>query len=299
LAEVLAYREAIDAQVFRILSSGPGDRSLKLPWTEIRDRIALGLQHEAQHQELLLTDILHIFGSNPLHPVYGGNAPVLAEMPKTAVEIEFPGGLTRIGWEGEDFAFDNERPAHPVYLQPFKILSRPVTNADYLEFIEDGGYQNPRLWLSDGWDWVLREGCHAPLYWEKGCEFRFTLSGMQPIAMNEPVCHLSYYEADAFARWKGARLPTEFEWEHAVRSRSLSMHGVGQVWEWTSSAYLPYPGFREFSGDFGEYNGKFMSGQMVLRGGSIASPLGHVRHSYRNFFQPSARWQFTGLRLAL
>jgi ergothioneine biosynthesis protein EgtB len=263
----------------------------------------LGLQHEAQHQELLLTDILHIYGSNPLRPAYNGTAPVFAEMPTRSEWIEIPGGLQKIGWGEESFAFDNERPAHSVYLHPFKIATRPVTHGDYIEFIEAGGYQNPLLWLSDGWDLVQREGWKAPLYWEKDASsksfYRFTFSGMQRVHLNEPVCHLSYYEADAYARWRGARLPTEFEWEHAVKTRSISMCGVGQNWEWTSSAYLPYPGFRPFIGDLGEYNGKFMSGQMVLRGGSIASPPGHIRHSYRNFFPPSARWQFTGVMLAL
>lgn len=302
LAEIYAYREMVDAQVFRILSSGSGDPNLGMSWTDLCERIVLGLHHESQHQELLLTDILHIFGSNPLRPAYSGSVPSLVEMPRRSEWIDFPGGLQKIGWEGEEFAFDNERPAHPVYLQPFKISSRPVTNGDYLEFIEAGGYKNPRLWLSDGWDIVQKEGWEAPLYWEleeKGPPvYRFTLSGVQRIQENEPVCHLSYFEADAFARWKGARLPTEFEWEHAARSRRIAISGVGQTWEWTSSAYLPYPGFQTFRGDLGEYNGKFMSGQMVLRGGSIASPPGHIRHSYRNFFPPSTRWQFTGVRLA-
>jgi ergothioneine biosynthesis protein EgtB len=302
LAEVLAYRDHVDAQMFRVLSAGAGDPSLQMSWADLRERIILGLQHEAQHQELLLTDILHIFGCNPLRPAYAGTAPVFAEMPKRAEYVEFPGGLQRIGWEGEDFAFDNERPSHPVYLQPFRIMSCPVTNGEYLEFIEAGGYHQPRYWLSDGWDIVQREGWEAPLYWETEGDalptHRFTFSGVQRIVENEPVSHLSYFEADAYARWKGARLPTEYEWEHAVRSRAIAMNGVGQTWEWTSSAYLPYPGFRTFTGDLGEYNGKFMSGQMVLRGGSIASPLGHIRHSYRNFFPPSARWQFTGVRLA-
>lgn len=293
LDEIRRFREQVDSGIFRLLSSG-------LEWGQVRSRIELGLHHEEQHQELLLTDIKHILGGNPLRPAYRTGAERFSEHETSVSFVDFKGGVQKAGWSGDGFCFDNELPEHSVYLAPFSLASHAVSQGEYLEFMEAGGYRNPLFWLSDGWDHVEREGWSAPLYWEmrEGRWWVYALSGLRSVCANEPVRHLSFYEADAYARWKGCRLPSEFEWEHAVRTQRENFQGLGEVWEWTSSAYLPYPGFHPFKGEFSEYNGKFMSGQMVLRGGSIASPAGHVRHSYRNFFPPSARWQFSGLRLA-
>jgi ergothioneine biosynthesis protein EgtB len=286
--------------------------------------VELGLQHEQQHQELLLTDILAAMAENPLRPAVwprAGSAAAVRTAPAMG-GTQRPGGLYEIGHGGAGFAFDCERPRHPVFLPPHEIADRPVTNGEWLRFIEAGGYETPNLWLSDGWDWVRRECVSAPLYWERDGDMwrRFGLDGLHPVDPAEPVCHVSYYEAEAFARWAGARLPTEAEWEAAaatadptsgnqldgagaVRPRAAPdgrgpRQLYGDVWEWTGSAYLPYPGFTPEEGTVGEYNGKFMINQMVLRGGSCATPRGHVRPSYRNFFYPHQRWQFCGVRLA-
>jgi ergothioneine biosynthesis protein EgtB len=286
LEEIHAYRAQVDAAMMRAC----GDDTL-------RDAIVLGLHHEQQHQELILTDIKHAFFSNPLLPSYR-SAPAT---PRAAQKLEWlrhEGGTVTIGHDGDGFAFDNETPRHPVLLQPFAIASRPVSNGEYQAFIADGGYRRAEFWLSDGWARVLDENWEAPLYWLKdgdGHESVFTLSGLQSLDPHAPVEHVSFYEAAAYAAWAGARLPTEFEWEAA--SRSLGQ-GVGEVWEWTRSSYDPYPGFKPFAGIAAEYNGKFMVGQMVLRGGSTATPAGHIRPSYRNFFPAQARWQFSGIRLA-
>ncbi|WP_042885253.1 ergothioneine biosynthesis protein EgtB [Cupriavidus necator] len=316
LDEVLAYREGVDDSMMSLLGKAQTDDEAAL--------ITLGLQHEQQHQELLLTDILHLFAQNPLRPAFAPEltAPVIAD-PRPAPDwIGFDGGVVEIGHGGEDFAFDCEGPRHKVYLQPFLLCSHPVSNRQWFEFIEDGGYQTGGLWLSDGWRWVCEQGIQAPLYWEarEGTWWQMTLRGMHPVDPDSPVTHVSFYEAEAFARWAERRLPTEAEWEHAARSlpatgnfvegRALrplpdrqSTSGVlrqmfGDVWEWTGSAFLPYPGFRPRAGAVGEYNGKFMSGQMVLRGGSCVTPESHIRATYRNFFYPHQRWQFTGVRLA-
>ena len=290
LQEILAYRQHVDAAMETLLRGWPGPTP---PLVE------LGLNHEQQHQELILTDIKYLLGSQPLKPAYF-QAPPDPLTPVPALDwIPFNEGLREIGHEGASFAFDNEGPRHKVFLQAFELASRPVNSGEYLQFIDDGGYARPELWLSDGWDAVRKQGWAAPLYWRESDDGWkvFTLHGEQDLAPRKAVCHLSHFEADAFARWAGARLPTEFEWEIASHHQGLSRM-FGGVWEWTGSAYLPYPGFHPGEGAVGEYNGKFMSGQMVLRGGSAATPEGHVRPSYRNFFPPAARWQFSGLRLA-
>jgi ergothioneine biosynthesis protein EgtB len=270
--------------------------------------IELGIHHEEQHQELVLTDIKYNLYSNPQRPAYSVGFAEL-ESPQRRDEtsrswILFDEGVRNIGWEKSTFAFDNERPRHRVFFEPFRISSHPVTNGDFLEFIEAKGYQRPEFWLSDGWATVQKNGWSLPLYWEKTPHSVsiFTLQGMRPLRSDDPVMHLSHYEADAFARFRGKRLPSEMEWEVAANRRSTelakSLDGVGKTWEWTSSAYLPYPGFQPFVDQLGEYNGKFMSNQMVLRGGSLATPPLHSRPTYRNFFPPESRWQFTGMRLA-
>ncbi len=299
------------------------------------DLITLGIHHEQQHQELIVTDVKNGLWTNPLRPAYRATTKSSPQRPVSPLSWQsFAEGIYPIGFAVDSFAFDNEGPTHNVYLQRFHLASRLATNGEYLEFMRDGGYSNPLLWLSDGWDCVRANQWTAPLYWEQrdGEWWNYTIEGMQPLRLDEPVCHVSFYEADAFARWSGGRLPMEFEWETAARSCAIvgnfqdsellhpqpasqnppvptaGMSGApgrqpltqmfGDVWEWTGSAYTPYPGFKPAAGAVGEYNGKFMCNQMVLRGGSCATPLSHIRATYRNFFPPHVRWQFMGVRLA-
>lgn len=316
LSEILAFRQHVNQAMDRFLEAGAPEDAL--------DRIQLGLHHEQQHLELIATDIKHAFFTNPLHPAFAEGRLPAAEMPAPPINwVSFEGGLVEIGDDESEFCFDNETPRHRVFLEPYQLASRLTTCAEYLTFMEDGGYQRPELWLSEGWDTVEREHWQAPLYWRKDEAGRwqiFTLRGWQPLeTLSEtPVCHVSLFEADAFARWAGKRLATEFEWEHAASSLAIGgnllEHGVlhptsaaagpglqqvfGDVWEWTASAYTGYPGYKPLPGALGEYNGKFMSSQMVLRGGSCVTPASHLRASYRNFFQPATRWQFSGIRLA-
>ncbi len=330
LEDVRRYRQRIDESVLALIERGPGGAGTG--GDDVRARIVLGLHHEQQHQELLLTDIKHLFGGHPDRPRYRArppSAPRPAARDATSAPapawISRPGGVIEIGVaapgaDGEPFAFDNESPRHQVLLRPYALASRLVTCGDYRGFISDGGYRRPELWLSDGWAEVVAERRERPFYW--GAETLFTLDGERPIRDDEPVVHVSYYEADAFARWAGARLPTEMEWEAAAAAVPVAaddnladtrafhprpdggdarggIHQLfGDVWEWTASAYAPYPGYRAAPGALGEYNGKFMSAQMVLRGGSCATPRTHIRPSYRNFFPAAARWQFSGIRLA-
>ena len=291
LADVHAYRAAVDGAVHAFVT-----RATPAQYAQAAPVIELGLQHEQQHQELLLTDILHLMSLNPLRPaVLDGEPP-----PSPVVApgwIEHPGGVVGIGHDGAGFAYDNEGPRHPVQVSPYALANRVVTNAEYQQFIDDGGYRHPALWLSDGWAAVQAQGWQAPLYWlDDGREF--TLYGAQPRRPDAAVRHLSFYEAAAYAEWAGARLPTEFEWEAAVAGQAPPAQADGVVWQWTRSAYAPYPRYRPLAGPAGEYNGKFMVGQLVLRGGSSATPPGHARITYRNFFPPAARWQISGLRLA-
>jgi ergothioneine biosynthesis protein EgtB len=317
LDEVRGYRDEIDARMMRAFERGRFDDAS-------RQVIELGLQHEQQHQELLLTDIKHAFACNPLRPAYRDD---LVHARGAAVALDwqrFDEAIVEIGapsWpQTERFAYDNESPRHRVLSLPFALATRPVTNAEFRAFIDEGGYRTPTLWLSAAWARIQEEGWTRPLYWSEDLEREFTLAGVREIDPHAPVCHLSYYEADAFARWAGARLPTEIEWERAAAMRAPSADAnfaerdalhpqsaaaaeamrqlYGDVWEWTSSAYTAYPGYRPWPGTLGEYNGKFMCGQWVLRGGSCASAREHLRASYRNFFFPPDRWQFSGLRLA-
>jgi ergothioneine biosynthesis protein EgtB len=289
-AEVAAYRAAVDAAMAELLRDPPA---------EAVPLIELGLHHEEQHQELLLTDILHALSGNPLRPAYdiGWREPPGAV--GAAGMLDGPEGVVEIGHAGADFAFDNETPRHRTYLAPFRIADRLVRNGEWLAFMEGGGYRDALLWMSDGWSACQAEGWEAPLNWEQrdGTWWQFGLGGMRPIDPLLPVRHISWYEADAFARWAGKRLPTEQEWEAAEALPGFA-EASDIAWQWTGSAYRPYPGFTPWAGAVGEYNGKFMIGQMILRGGSLATPPEHVRPSYRNFFPPGARWQFTGLRLA-
>jgi len=311
--EVYRYRAYVDEGMRSLLSTTLSP--------DLRDLITLGLHHEQQHQELLLTDIKHIFAINPLRPAYRSDLSHSNGISPSKVSwLDYPGNLYSIGFQGEGFAFDNEMPAHPVYLQDFWLAPRLVTNGEYLEFIEAGGYQQAEHWLSEGWATIQSQQWAAPLYWEKqdGEWWVMTLGGMRPLNLDEPVCHVSLFEADAYAHWAGKRLPTEAEWEVAAATVPIQgnlleadhLHPIpaagvtrpdqfyGDVWEWTQSAYLPYPGFKTAPGAVGEYNGKFMCNQWVLRGGSCVTPPRHIRPTYRNFFPPSARWQFTGIRLA-
>jgi ergothioneine biosynthesis protein EgtB len=333
LDQILAYRAHVDEGIERLLESGPAEEALR--------RIELGVNHEEQHQELLLTDILHAFFTNPLRPAYAGSE---WETPRFQNQdlghpgfLDFDGGLRQVGFAGDGFCFDNELGRHQVWLGPYSLANRLVTCGEYLAFMADGGYSRPELWLSAGWATVKERGWRAPLYWSEESGKRdgdwsvFTLRGTMPLddLLDAPVSHVSYYEAEAYARWAGRRLPTEFEWEATVEGEPIEGnlldsrrllpspaanlnqdHGraqhqdqsptrwYGDCWEWTGSAYLPYPGFKPLEGALGEYNGKFMSGQMVLRGGSCVTPQRHIRSSYRNFFSPDTRWQFSGIRLA-
>ncbi len=336
VAEVWQYREHVDDAVISRLHDVRSDE-----WTSVEAVVELGIQHEQQHQELMLTDIKHAFSLNPLAPPYRETG--FARQHPQPEELrwwECTGGIVKIGHDGTDFAYDNEQPRHRVFLEPFALADRLITVGEYLEFVQDGGYQRPELWLSEGWAAVQHHGWSAPLHWRRvdGQWMEFTLAGMQPLDLARPVCHVSYFEADALARWRGARLPSEAEWEVAADAsadrcssrgfvdrllpRGAAIHPtvapecsggcrssvepvhieprqmLGDVWEWTSSAYAPYPGYRPPDGALGEYNGKFMCNQYVLRGGSCASSSDHLRVTYRNFFPTAARWQFSGIRLA-
>ena len=313
LAEVMRYRAAVDAALLERLEAG----SLSEEQLAV---VEVGLHHEQQHQELILTDLKHLFAENPLAPAYrerpGGEA---ARPPAPLGWKEHGGGVRWIGHDGASFAFDNETPRHRVFVDDFAVGTRLVTNGEFLEFVADRGYERPELWLSEGWDAVRAGGWLAPLYWRREDDrwLAATLAGLEPVRPEEPVCHVSYFEADAYARWAGARLPSEAEWEIAAAREPVAGNFVesgrlhpaaapsdeasqlfGDVWEWTASPYAPYPGYRPLAGALGEYNGKFMVNQMVLRGGSCLSPATHLRASYRNFFPPGARWQMSGIRLA-
>ena len=315
VSEIYCYREEVDERVCNLIAE-----CTRRDWAEIAARIELGLHHEQQHQELLLMDIKHVFATNPLLPSYRPTAPLETFDAPPLRFVSLEGGIASVGHKGDAFCYDNELPRHQSLLRPYRLANRCVTNDEYANFIADGGYQRSELWLSDGWATVQARGWTAPLYWEAEGEgwAEFRLAGLQPIDPNTPVVHVSYYEADAFARWAGHRLPTEAEWEvvaeqHPIRGNFVEsglLHPrpardgefveqiFGDVWEITKSPYTAYPGFRPLEGSLGEYNGKFMSGQMVLRGGSCVTPQDHMRSSYRNFFLPDQRWSFQGFRLA-
>lgn len=318
VAEVYAYRAYVDEHVLALLATASAD-TLR----DLAPLVEIGLYHEQQHQELLLTDIKHVFSVNPLRPVYRPPAPAPAVAVPALAWVDFDEGLYEIGYNGAGFFYDNEGPRHRYFLNAYRLANRLVTNGEYLAFMEDGGYEKPERWLSMGWATREAQGWEAPFYWEKrgGRWMQFTLSGLRAVALDEPVCHVSYFEADAYARWAGARLPTEHEWEVAARTTPVAGNFVeearyhpvstaasaaaspllqiyGDVWEWTRSPYAPYPGYEPLPGALGEYNGKFMCNQFVLRGGSCATSISHIRPTYRNFFPPDARWQFMGIRLA-
>ena len=320
VAETYHYRTSVDDCLTKLLE-GADDSLLD----DVEPVLVLGLNHEQQHQELLITDIKHVFAQNPLYPVFEPAREEKRQATRVAQQkfIEFDEAMVTIGHSGAAFSYDNEGPQHRTFVPAFSLSNRPVTNGEYLAFIDAGGYTRPEFWLSLGWTTVQEQRWHAPLYWVKREDgwWNFTLSGFRPVDEAEPVTHISYFEADAYANWDGARLPTEFEWERAAASQPIDGNFVdterfhparapkhsndgqlfqiyGDVWEWTRSAYLPYPGYRAVAGALGEYNGKFMCNQMVLRGGSCATSSDHIRPTYRNFFQPEKRWQFTGLRLA-
>jgi ergothioneine biosynthesis protein EgtB len=285
--EVYDYRRYVDERMAALIDAGP-DPALK-------QLIVLGLNHEQQHQELLYTDIKYILGHNPLFPAWTNRDIDEDSASGASGFLSIPAGVYEIGYQGDGFCFDNELAPHKVYLNEYQISAGLVTNAEYLAFMEAGGYENFGYWHAEGWDWVKNQGTGAPLYWHfiDGGWRNYTMAGPRPVDPEQPVCHINYYEAAAFAAWRGCRLPTEWEWEAAS-----GRFGWGKRWEWTESAYLPYPGFKKAAGAIGEYNGKFMVSQMVLRGASVATPGGHSRPTYRNFFHPPLRWQFTGIRLA-
>jgi len=314
--EIYRYRAHVDEHMLALLHDDGADL-----WPTVRQRLEIGINHEQQHQELLLTDIKLNLGANPLRPAYRSDLPQTSQASAPGLDwFAFPGGICEIGHQGDGFAYDNESPRHRTYLNRYRLASRAVTNREYLAFIEEGGYSKPEFWLSDGWSTVKRLDWSGPMYWEKidGELWQYTLGGMRKLNLDEPVCHVSYYEADAFAAWAGKRLPSEAEWEVAARELAVAgnlrdsgylqpavampgeglLQMFGDVWEHTASPYQPYPGFKPAAGALGEYNGKFMSGQMVLRGGSCVTPSDHIRASYRNFFHPHERWQFQGFRLA-
>lgn len=317
IEEVFLYRKHVNEHIERLI-----DREEFPEKEKVIELMQIGMQHEQQHQELLITDIKYNFSCNPILPVYQNREYITETEIRDTEFVRLNGGLVEIGKDGETgFSFDNERPRHKVWLEPFSLAETPVTNGEFLLFMKDGGYEKPEYWLSDGWAAVKKEKWNSPLYWfEENGEWKyFTLSGARKISLSEPVCHVSYYEADAYARWAGKRLPTEAEWEHAMENSSLSGHfaeeghfhpaagekqletfqkAFGDVWEWTMSPYVPYPKSKPLEGALGEYNAKFMCNQMVLRGGSCATSSTHIRPSYRNFFQPDKRWQFSGFRLA-
>ena len=313
--EIMQYRAYVNEHMVQFMN----DHGLP---EHLKNAFEIGLNHEQQHQELMVYDIKHILGINPLAPVYRSfngesSSPDLAEK-----YLEVPADIYRVGFQGEGFHFDNEEGSHRVFLESYRVLDRLITAGEFIEFIEDGGYQNFNHWLMEGFEWVKKENIRAPFYWYKKDDvwMHYTLSGLEEVNPNEPVTHINFYEADAFAKWKGKRLPTEFEWEVACKMhqtevpntanflgernyRTMPRQGsdyqfYGDVWEWTNSAYLPYPGYSKAEGALGEYNGKFMVNQMVLRGGSFATMCNHIRPTYRNFFHPHLRWHFTGLRLA-
>jgi ergothioneine biosynthesis protein EgtB len=292
--DVARYRAHVDAAVERLIDTVSDDAA-----DAVFSILEIGLNHEQQHQELLLTDILHAFAQNPTDPVYDAHYKMPCSAPGPRGFVPVPSGVHAIGHVGDGFCFDNETPRHDVLINDMRIARHLVTNADWLEFIEAGAYRTPSLWLSDGWAMVQAEGWQAPGYWREidGAWRTMTIAGLKPVDPNAPVLHVSYYEADAFARFAGKHLPSEAEWEVAARSGMLA-DAFGIAWQWTRSAYLPYPGYRAVEGALGEYNGKFMVSQMVLRGSSLATPAGHERVTYRNFFYPPARWQFSGVRLA-
>lgn len=288
VADVYRYRQYVDQEMETLIGSG----NLQ---NEAEELLVLGLNHEEQHQELLYTDIKYILGHNPLFPVYDKNATERKREERPAKMHSFSGGVFQIGFQGEGFCFDNEHGRHSVYLNDFEISDLLVTNGEYLLFMKDGGYRNFQYWHAEGWDWVKQTAAASPLYWHliEGNWMHYTLQGLKKVSAEDPVCHINYYEAAAYAAWRGMRLPTEAEWE--VASARFSW---GNRWEWTESAYLPYPGFRKAAGAVGEYNGKFMVNQMVLRGASEVTSPGHSRNTYRNFFHPHLQWQFSGIRLA-
>ncbi|HZU39183.1 MAG TPA: ergothioneine biosynthesis protein EgtB [Gemmataceae bacterium] len=317
VAEIGGYRKHVDRCMEKLLASLPAKHR-----NPIESTVVLGCHHEQQHQELILTDLKHAWALNPLDPVYRPALPERGSVPSHRW-LSVPGGVVWLGHDGQGFAFDNEGPRHQAFVQSFQLASRLVTNGEYLGFIQDSGYRRPELWLSDGWATRQASGWEAPLYWEPrdGEWWQVTLAGRRPVKASEPVCHVSYYEADAFARWAGARLPTEAEWETAAQTLPLAGHFLdagyyhpaagaavddggplyqlfGDVWQWTASPYTAYPGYQPAAGALGEYNGKFMVNQLVLRGASCATPRSHARHTYRNFFPPDVRWQFSGIRLA-
>ncbi|HKJ44508.1 MAG TPA: ergothioneine biosynthesis protein EgtB [Balneolales bacterium] len=316
--EVYEYRHYIDEQMSTLLEYPPIN-----DLTRLYEVTEIGLNHEQQHQELMITDIKHVFSMNPLYPAYRHREVKLSSVIPVLHWVDFDGGLMKTGHDKDGFCFDNELPRHNTYIHSFQLANRLITNAEYLEFMKDGGYERPEIWLSDGWNIVESQNWNSPYYWEKRDDewWMITLQGPRKINPAEPVCHISHYEADAFARWSNARLATEAEWEIASQHvpvegnlvESENYHPVpladqgdsktlcqmhGDVWEWTQSAYLPYPGYHPLPGALGEYNGKFMANQIVLKGGSCATPKSHIRKSYRNFFHPDTRWQFTGIRLA-